>query len=450
MRRRVGYDAISHTASAARAPMDDSAELRALRAAVLAQPDDDLPRLVYADWLDESGDPDRARFLRAQIALAALPEWDPQATALRRTQPEWDLSEARRAGLPPLPEERGLRWPDADRDAFRRGFGYWAKAPMLTALQTELPRLLKREPIERLGLFAATLDQWRAFAVSPWLPRIREIDFDGIGAPIEAMRELVGAPGANGLRTLRFQSSISPAMPEILSRLLRSPLGDRLTALHLSQAFGSDAGWFEDFQDAFRAGGERLEELHLHSMGFGGVHLHEFLISRAWTNLRELTVANDAARHPSLSFLGYPDAWPALHSVRLSGVHLDFADADRLAQNLRAPGLTVLDLALSPILPEAVRALAKAEHLAPLRVVRLRRMRIDNRGVRYLARAKFWKNLVELDLRGNPVDENGTKFLLERRPPPELELLTLDRNFSQAVCERLQDHFGGKVVFAEK
>ncbi len=430
--------------------MDDSAELRALGAAVLAHPDDDLPRLVYADWLDESGDPDGARFVRAQIALSALPEWDPQAAALRRTQPEWDLGEARRAGLPPLPEERGLRWPDEDRSAFRRGFGYWAKAPMLTALQTELPRLLEREPIERLGLFAATLDQWRAFAASPWLPRIREIDFDGIGAPIEAVRELVDASGASGLRTLRFQSSISPAMPEILSRLLRSPLGDRLTALHLSQAFGSDTNWFEDFQDAFRVGGERLEELHLHSMGFGDVHLHEFLISRTWTHLRELTVENDAARNRAVGFLGYPDAWPALRAIRFTGVGLDFVDADRLANNLRAPGLTVLDFSLAPIRPEAVRALAKAEHLAPLRVVRLRRMRIDNRGVRYLARAKFWKNLVELDLRGNPIDENGTKFLLERRPPPELELLTLDRNFPDTVCDRLQDHFAGKVVFAEK
>ena len=164
----------------------------------------------------------------------------------------------------------------------------------------------------------------------------------------------------------------------------------------------------------------------------------------------ETGVADDAARNPAISFLGYPGAWPALRTIRFRGVGLDFTDADRLANDLRAPGLTVLDLALSPIRPEAVRALAKAEHLAPLRVVRLRRMRIDNRGLRYLARAKFWKNLVELDLRGNPIDENGAKFLLERRPPPELELLTLDRNFPDAVCGRLQDHFAGKVVFAEK
>lgn len=29
----------------------------ALHAAVLAAPDDDAPRLVYADWLGEQGDP---------------------------------------------------------------------------------------------------------------------------------------------------------------------------------------------------------------------------------------------------------------------------------------------------------------------------------------------------------------------------------------------------------
>lgn len=39
----------------------------ALLASVVASPDDDLPRLVYADWLDENGDPDRAEFIRLQI-----------------------------------------------------------------------------------------------------------------------------------------------------------------------------------------------------------------------------------------------------------------------------------------------------------------------------------------------------------------------------------------------
>src|SRR5688572_17854310 len=39
--------------------------------AICENPADDAPRLVFADWLDERGDPDRARFIRVQVALAA-------------------------------------------------------------------------------------------------------------------------------------------------------------------------------------------------------------------------------------------------------------------------------------------------------------------------------------------------------------------------------------------
>lgn len=45
----------------------------ALLADILAKPDDDLPRLVYADWLDENGtDAERVRseFVRVQVELA--------------------------------------------------------------------------------------------------------------------------------------------------------------------------------------------------------------------------------------------------------------------------------------------------------------------------------------------------------------------------------------------
>lgn len=42
----------------------------ALLAAIVANPDEDTPRLIYADWLDESEtDSDRAEFIRLQIQL---------------------------------------------------------------------------------------------------------------------------------------------------------------------------------------------------------------------------------------------------------------------------------------------------------------------------------------------------------------------------------------------
>jgi uncharacterized protein (TIGR02996 family) len=44
----------------------------ALLAAVLAAPDDDAPRLIYADWLTENGQPERGELIRVQRELARL------------------------------------------------------------------------------------------------------------------------------------------------------------------------------------------------------------------------------------------------------------------------------------------------------------------------------------------------------------------------------------------
>lgn len=45
----------------------------ALLAAVRAHPDDDTPRLVLADWLEENGQADRAAFIRSQVEAARTP-----------------------------------------------------------------------------------------------------------------------------------------------------------------------------------------------------------------------------------------------------------------------------------------------------------------------------------------------------------------------------------------
>src|SRR5262245_30883231 len=48
----------------------------ALLRAICENPCDDLPRLVYADWLVENGQPEPAGFIRTQIEMARLDEWD--------------------------------------------------------------------------------------------------------------------------------------------------------------------------------------------------------------------------------------------------------------------------------------------------------------------------------------------------------------------------------------
>jgi uncharacterized protein (TIGR02996 family) len=81
--------------------------------AILESPEDDLPRLVYADWLTDQGDP-RGEFVHVQCLLARLPGEDPrrphlearQRQLLDRHQDEW------LGALRPLL----CRW------TFRRGF----------------------------------------------------------------------------------------------------------------------------------------------------------------------------------------------------------------------------------------------------------------------------------------------------------------------------------------
>jgi uncharacterized protein (TIGR02996 family) len=58
---------------------------QALLAAIWRHPNEDTPRLMYADWLQENGQPGRAEFIRAQCELATLAEDDPRFRKVRAT-----------------------------------------------------------------------------------------------------------------------------------------------------------------------------------------------------------------------------------------------------------------------------------------------------------------------------------------------------------------------------
>src|SRR5437660_1230129 len=87
----------------------------ALLAAISADPDDDTPRLVYADWLEEHGDEagrTRAEFIRGQCQAAQLPRGDKRAAAI----------EARCEQLRRRFEEA---WTGPLRAACDSTFGFW-------------------------------------------------------------------------------------------------------------------------------------------------------------------------------------------------------------------------------------------------------------------------------------------------------------------------------------
>src|SRR5437588_8349072 len=50
---------------------------RAFLQDIIEHPEQDAPRLIFADWLEEQGESDRAEFIRLQVRLARLGEEDP-------------------------------------------------------------------------------------------------------------------------------------------------------------------------------------------------------------------------------------------------------------------------------------------------------------------------------------------------------------------------------------
>ena len=76
---------------------------------IIEQPDDDAPRLIYADWLDEQGNSDRAEFIRLQCGNARTRRekelldwhWERWAQPLRNFIPRLTRNDIRyRHGFP--------------------------------------------------------------------------------------------------------------------------------------------------------------------------------------------------------------------------------------------------------------------------------------------------------------------------------------------------------------
>src|SRR5262245_2518774 len=76
---------------------------------ICENPDDDAPRLVYADWLDEHGQPDRAELIRVQCEEAPLAHDDPRAAKLEKRAMAI-LDEHSSEWVSKLPWPTGVEW----------------------------------------------------------------------------------------------------------------------------------------------------------------------------------------------------------------------------------------------------------------------------------------------------------------------------------------------------
>lgn len=97
----------------------------ALLAAILSDPNDDTPRLIFADWLEDRGETERSEFIRIQIELARSQAFGPEhknslICGCRRCEIKYRNSVLLRSNNGR--EWRQLPWGSAPRQYLTRGF----------------------------------------------------------------------------------------------------------------------------------------------------------------------------------------------------------------------------------------------------------------------------------------------------------------------------------------
>lgn len=299
--------------------------------AICSAPDDDGPRLVYADALMEQGDP-RGEFIAVQCELGHA-----------------GLDQARRLELEArqvsLLSQHGARWlgplaADAVTASFTRGFLDAVTVLDLDSLEAALPTLA-REPV-RAVVFATRrrVDVSRVLSW-PWLSTVRSLDFRG---PRGALVPL----GREGLATL------------VSTRKLRG-----LTALSFSgQMLGDEGAARLAASDAFPG----LTDFALTSDTVTSAGVEALAKARWFQALGRLSLADNE--------LG-PDGAEVLAQVRFKRLERLALSANRVGNDgavalARSPHLAALEslwLSSNRVGPTGAEALLAAKTLAKARLV---------------------------------------------------------------------------------
>lgn len=342
-------------------------------AAIVADPNNDLPRLVYADWLEEQGDRGsvaRSEFIRVQCELAQLPEHHPRAAELfdREQALLLEYDERWRAEL-----ELGRLGFNRQSAPFRRGFLESFSVSNASAFVAEAQRLGCLTPLRGVTLHGPTspgLATMRAFLDCPEVQKLSQLRLAGT----VLNGQLFEAVCATSFVSLESFSLISNSLQtHHLELLPGSELMEGLIHLRISSNPVRDTGAADLAADRSIADLQRLE-LSAADIGPAGV----------------------AALGES-KWLGSSEA--KLSELTFSGNRLGDQGAEMLAS---APW---------------------AERLSTLV---LERCQIGDEGAIALANSEGFRNLRQLNLNGNLFGERGLKALRQSAYFPEDMILLAD------------------------
>lgn len=374
--------------------MDDPAFL----ATILAAPEDDAPRLVYADWLDEHEQPERAEFIRVQCDVARREKYDPRRSVL----------EARARALL---KRHGDQWANLvaaiTRDyEFRRGFvtGVTIGARKLLTHGERLFRLapVRHVKVLRLGSSNLTAADLADFSL---LPRIHSLILGGIlGA--EESRTLLTAPGLKRLTGLTLANHFSA---EALAPILdgRLPYLERLD-LDAEEPIVT-ADHVETLVAAKWAANLKWLNLNWHSVNVGGVRA--IAGSKRLKGLIRLGLRHSGVGLGGTLALAESSTLKSLTALDLRSNRLNDGAMQVLAASKQLPALTELYLGMNDFGPDGVRALANWPGLSRLRLLHLHSNRIGDDGACALAESPYIANLQYLDLTETGMTERGHRAI---------------------------------------
>jgi uncharacterized protein (TIGR02996 family) len=409
----------------------------ALLAAILAHPDEDTPRLAYADWLDEHADalpgraPEeghgRAEFIRLQIELARG-GLDPQ----ERTSAETRCAELQAA--------HGGSWLASLRAAcgdgprpgvqFHRGFVGHATGPLADVRWAAA--VAETHPVERLTFLAREhlppSPTHAALARCSALANVKRLDFDELSArvardflpspyltglrsvrayvmPAESMEVLARVPAAAGLRELWAGSDTSPAPP---GSGLRKFLAARWPAL------------VEVRLDDLRVTDDGLRELVTRAATHGWRRLHVSDDRITPDGVRDAIAAAVPGGPGGLGLAGFaplrsaPELPPHVRELRVSALDGGDALAELIRQSVPPGRFTRLSVTNCRMSAAGAGVLSGWEGLAHLTELDLSNNQIGDTGAQHLARSPHLDRVGALRVASNHITEGGKNALTER------------------------------------
>jgi uncharacterized protein (TIGR02996 family) len=399
---------------------------------IVANIDEDTPRLAYADWLQEHGQEDRAEFVRTQIQRARLPAWDAAQVRLRLREEEL-LKKYGEEWLAELPAPEGAKW-----EGFRRGVVAEVSFASFEAMRKSAHACRAVAPVEAVTV------RWprqrdAAEGAAP-IAELRELSLTGRPSREDEVTWLAASPQLSTLRVMTARGLWVDGM----RRLLASPHLSNLRAFRLPSNNLGNAG----IRLLTQAAGLRsLEELTLSGQMYErygedpSVQAVGMQALAAWPGLasvRKLKLTgSDVGRIGMRALLRSPHAG-ALKELSLRAGRLDGQALTEFDSALPGLQLEALDLGENVLKDLGAESVALAPCLRQLKALWLDRCEIRLSGAQLFAKkAKFLNTLRTLDVGSNHFGSPGLEVLLKRKPSALHTLRMRDNDLHDEGAELL-------------